>query len=459
MDGSFKRTTGSHSGPARFVFSLVAISLVAILIVAAVLRKPENVTSPTDFALVAVPTLEETQPVPLSTVPIGVRSEHDAAIIQKLDDYFGPLPQSRNPKPIERQIVRGIYILEGRNVDHVIELHQAGYINAVVLDFKESNGLRYVSEIPLAAEIGANMDYPLENTIKRLKDAGIYIIGRVVCFKDEQLARVHPDRAIQDKDGNPLQFSSEGGAIFLNPYDSRNWDYLIELCEEAIQMGADEIQFDYVRFPTGGSTTGAAAYFGDPETLPTRAQAINRFLETARIELQEKHGTPVGADVFSIAISSKIDGNNLGQDWATLTRTGIDNVCPLVYPSHYANESTNHYTGNGLGTYFAGKLYAKPDLHPYDVTKLALIEARVVGYSGAYSTVRPYLQAFTANYLPAGYYMEYDAAAIAQTIAAVYDAGFEEWLLWSPSGQYESAIFTDPAVRDHLGKAAALPES
>lgn len=459
MDGSFKRTSGGSSSLARIVISLVAISLVAVLIVVAILQKPEDVTSPTDFAMVTVPTLEATQPVELSTIPTGVRSEYDASVIQNLNDYFGPLPQNNNHKQTEHHVIRGVYILEGRNIDHILELHQAGYINAVVLDFKESDGLRYSSEVPLAAEIGASIDYPLESIIKRLKDAGVYIIGRVVCFKDERLAHAYPDRSIQDEDGNSLLFSSEGGAIFLNPYDSRNWDYLIELCEEAIHMGADEIQFDYVRFPTGGSTTGAVPYFGDPETLPTRAQAINRFLETARIELQEKYGVPVGADVFSIAISSKLDGNNLGQDWNTLTRTGIDNVCPLVYPSHYANDSTNHYTGNGLGTYFAGQLYAKPDLHPYEVTKLALIEAKVAGFSGASSTVRPYLQAFTANYLPAGYYMEYGAAAIAQTIAAVYDAGYKEWLLWSPSGQYEAAIFTDPAVQGHLDKDATLPES
>lgn len=447
MNGAFKRTTAARPPLSRRLVPLVAVALVAVLVLYALMQKTPETPQPSDFTEVNVATYADTATPTPEPPRRGVLSEFDEDEIARLDAFFGPLPDTDNPKSVSHQAVRGLYILEGINLDRVIDFADNGYINAAVVDFKEHDGLRYASKLPLAREIGAISSYPLQERIERLKEAGVYVIARIVCFKDTPLARAKPDQAIRDANGQVLGFSGEGGVAFLNPYDKRNWDYFIDIALEAVEMGVDEIQFDYVRFPTGRTTTGEMPYFGDPETIPTRAQAINRFLETARIRISEGYGIPVGADVFSIVIASRLDGEILGQDWRTIGLTGIDNICPMVYPSHYANSASNHYTGNGLGTYLGGQLFEKPDLHPFEVTKFALIEGQTAGLYGEYATVRPYLQAFTATYLPPGYYMEYDAAAIAETIAAVYEAGFEEWILWSPSATYEEAIFTDESLQ------------
>ena len=192
-------------------------------------------------------------------------------------------------------------------------------------------------------------------------DNNILVIGRIVCFKDPDLASQMPEYSIKDAAGNSLYFKNEGSNAFANPYDSRTWDYNISLALEAVQAGIDEIQFDYVRFPTGGTTTGESPYFGDPATTPTKAEVINRFLQTARIRIQDEYGVPVNADVFGIILSSSSDGASLGQDWATIGLTGVDSLCPMLYPSHYA-----------LNTILNGSTFEKPDYKPYEVLFAAL---------------------------------------------------------------------------------------
>lgn len=447
------RSTNRPPGSSRWIIPLATIAVVLVLIVAA-LWLPGKDAEETGFAPVTIPTVTPRPTSPVLTPPTGVLSESDPEEIEKIDQFFGPLPTPENLIPLERKKVRGIYVPIGQPIEPAIELYKQGHINAVVIDFKERGGMYFRSKNPDTQRIYLATDN-VSQQLDRLKEEGIYTIARIVCFTDTKMAAAHPERAIRDQAGNVLTFPSEGSASFLNPYDTRNWDNLISIALEAITLGADEIQFDYVRFPTGRSTSGERAYFGDPETIPTRVQAINRFLETARVKIQDTYGIPVGADLFSIVIMSRLDGNNLGQDWPTVGRTGIDTVSPMVYPSHYANNSQTHYTGNGQGTMLGGTMFEKPDLHPYEVTRLALIEGMPITMAKEYAHVRPFLQAFTATYLPSGYYMEYDAAAIAQTIAAVYAAGYDEWLLWSPFGTYPVEAFTDEVLQDRRDKDAA----
>jgi hypothetical protein len=230
-------------------------------------------------------------------------------------------------------------------------------INAFVIDLKESNGVMFNSTNELATQIGVVKSYyNLADVIKKCHDNNILVIGRIVTFKDPDLAKQLPDYSIRDAAGNQLYFKNEGKNAFANPYDKRVWEYNIDLALEAVQAGIDEIQFDYVRFPTGGTTSGEKPYFGEEGATPTKSEVINRFLQTARIRIQDEYGVPVNADVFGIILSSESDGKSLGQVWATVGLTGVDALCPMLYPSHYA-----------LNTVLNGKNFPKPDLSPYDV--------------------------------------------------------------------------------------------
>jgi hypothetical protein len=452
MRSAFQRSGRSGYRIVRWVVPgfLFALTIVMILVANNTMRRQAEAPTfaaveidkelPTTApkAAVAAAASQTAEQAPKAT---SMMSEFDPAEMEKIEAFFGPLPVIENPKPINHRKVRGIYILQGGHVEEAIELTKAGHINAVVLDFKEAYGLSYQSRVPLAVEVGANGGEDMRSRVERLKSEGVIVIGRIVCFKDDTMVQGKPELAIRDEEGNVLGFDGEGGASFLDPYKKENWYYFIDLAKEVIEMGVDEIQFDYVRFPTGAATGGNYPYFGAEENLPTRAQAINRFLETARIEIEDGLGIPVGADLFSIIMTSELDGEILGQDWMSVGRTGIDNVAPMIYPSHYANAHPAHYMGNGVGTWLGGQLFEAPDFYPYEVTKLALIEGRLATLAGNYSHVRSYLQAFTAAYLPDGYYMEYGPAEIAAAIDGVYDAGYDEWLLWSPFGVYEEEIF------------------
>lgn len=358
--------------------------------------------------------------------------------------FFGSLPEAQNPKGYRHNELRALYLGAAAGVDRTIELSQTTSINAVVIDLKESDGIKYDSQVPLAIESNSvRPAFNLPKVVERLHEANIKVIGRIVCFKDPILAEARPDLAILDAAGNPLLYKLEGKKPFVSPYNQAVWQYNVDIAREAIALGVDEIQFDYVRFPTGGTTSGAAPYFGPEGTVPSKVAAINRFIQYARVQIQDELAIPLGIDVFATIIISRGDGERIGQDWASLGLLGIDRVSPMIYPSHYANSATNHYTGNGTGQLINGTLYEKPDFYPYDVMYGTLVTGQKAASQPGYAiTVMPYLQAFTASYLPDGYYMKYDAAAIREQIRAIEDAGYSEWVCWNSRAVYPAEAFT-----------------
>lgn len=350
------------------------------------------------------------------------------------DSYWGPLEEVDNPIEIEHVPVHGLYLNAAVRLNENIELANNSEVDSFVIDLKEAEGVYFNSSNELANEIGyVYSAYNLEDVCATCHENGIRVIGRIVCFKDPTLANRYPDRAICDQNGNALQFYTEGSNAFANPYDSRNWDYLIDLALEAIDKGVDEIQFDYVRFPTGGTVSGADPYYGPEGTVPERLDAVNRFLQTARIRIQDTLGVPVSGDIFGIAVTSSLDGKILGQDWATVGFTGVDSLCPMIYPSHYA-----------LGTVMNNVTYDCPDKYPYDIMLNACLLGSDYYMRPGYSTVRPYIQCFTAYYLGEGNYLEHSYETVDIQIYALNRAGLDEWILWNalclyPEGNYDGA--------------------
>lgn len=357
--------------------------------------------------------------------------------------FFGPLPNLLPGRPPLKSIypVKGIYIGQGRTLDEALQLAKSTEVNAVVIDVKESWGLSYQSKVPLAVEMKASAGaLNLSEMFRRCHDAGVHVIARMVCFKDEVMCHARPDLCIRDEEGNLLRYELEGGASFVNPYLPENWNYLIDLAKEVISFGADEIQFDYVRFPTGSPEGEKPPRYSKQGGEPAKEFAINRFLETARVELQENMGIPVTADLFSIVMTSRLDGELIGQDWDRIGLTGINAICPMIYPSHYANASFGNQ-GNGVGSYIGKDFFEAPDLHPYDVVINAFIDGGDVAELKSFANLRPWLQAFTAEYLAPGFYIPYGAAEVREQIRAVYESGYAEWLLWNAEYVYPEEFF------------------
>lgn len=323
---------------------------------------------------------------------------------------------------IRREKVRGIYVTGlmagSANMDNLIALVDETCLNTMVIDIKDDQG-NITCQMDLSAnDIGAGRNYvsDMEGLIKELQEHHIYTIARISCFKDPYLAGMRPELALKKKDGG---FVTDTDDIFwVNPYEEEVWEYLTDIALAAADMGFDEIQFDYVRFPVGKSA--AAADYGVDTGVYSKEEAIVGFLSYAADRLHEKN-VAVGADVFGTVIDNKIDQEYTGQDYQLLGRT-VDVLSPMIYPSHYRN-----------GVYGL----SVPDAYPYETIQCAL-EASAKELEPIKeeerAIVRPWLQSFTATWVPG--HISYGGEEIKKQIQAVYDAGYDEWILWNAANRY-----------------------
>ena len=325
----------------------------------------------------------------------------------------------------ERVKVKGIYVtglMAGSgNFQNLLALVDETELNTMVIDVKDEEGrITYETDLESVRQMGAETRYirDMEGLMKQLKEHQVYTIARIVCFKDPFLAQNQPELALKKPDGTPV--ADVNGLAWVNPYREEVWEYLTEVAKEAAEMGFDEIQFDYVRFPIGNDADGAD-YGVDIQTY-TKQQAITDFLTYATGELSQA-GVPVTADVFGTIIGSDTDKERTGQDYPSLGSI-IDVLCPMVYPSHYGN--------NVFGL-------EVPDAHPYETVYAALTDSKeelsTVPEQDC-AIVRPWLQAFTAAWVDG--HISYGGDQIRQQIQAVYDAGYEEWILWNAANRYSA---------------------
>jgi len=310
-------------------------------------------------------------------------------------------------------------------MDKLIHIMDETELNAVVIDIKDDYGkitykMENVPDVVELESIESCID-DLPGLLKKFKEHNIYCIARIVTMRDPHLARVKPEWMLTKQDGTVYKDNS--GYAWVNPYKEEYWEYLRDIALECGRVGFQEIQFDYFRFCTD---KGADDCIFDEADVKDRDK-ISVITELAQYMASalKAEGLYMSCDVFGTIIRSRVDSRAVGQDYAQLASI-VDYICPMVYPSHYANESF------GLD---------HPDLYPYEAilgalkrSKSALAE---VSQEGKVAIVRPWLQAFTATWLGAGNYRQYGAEEIRQEIQAVYDAGYDEWILWSPSVTYD----------------------
>jgi hypothetical protein len=300
----------------------------------------------------------------------------------------------------------------------VVELLENTELNGVVVDVKGDRGwIPYRTEVPSAVAAGALGPVILrdfEDLIAGLKAKGVYTIARIVTFKDNVLARARPELAIIDtRSGNP--WIDQEKLAWVDPFREEVWAYNIEIAKEAARKGFDEIQFDYVRFPTDGRLS--AARYSRPVNQQSRLATISGFLERARRELAPL-GVFVAADIFGYAAFNEND-TDIGQRIEELA-PHLDFICPMVYPSGY------HVGVPG---------YRNPVKHPYEVVheSVRMIRKR----SGIHPVrVRPWLQDFKDYAFDR---RVFGPAEIRAQIKGSDDAGGAGWMLWNPRNRYTGA--------------------
>ncbi|MGI9617034.1 MAG: putative glycoside hydrolase [Acidimicrobiales bacterium] len=298
---------------------------------------------------------------------------------------------------LEPLTVRGIRVSREVAADparwrELLDLAEDSSVNTLVFDTKdEASTVLYESGVALANELGAvEVVYDPEKLLADAHERGLYTITRIVTFEDAVWANGDPEAKL--------------AGSWVDAGNPANWRYPIDLAVEACQLGFDEIQFDYVRFPSGRTAELAADLV--PQTGELRAMAIADFLAAARVEL-EAEGCGISAAIFGIVMSSDSD-ERLGQTPETISAV-VDAVSPMLYPSHYSP--------GWLG-------FADPNDHPGPVIAFSLDEGGDRVDAG--SAMRPWIQGF--------YYSGEQIKAQIEE-AEARGAG---WIIWNAAGNYRA---------------------
>jgi hypothetical protein len=237
-------------------------------------------------------------------------------------------PMPRAPREIRGvHLTMGLASVEGK-LSEYLALRAYG-LNTLELDVKDENGsIGFTSpNLPqLARDVGAaGLHYDGTGAARAAEEAGVYLIGRVVAFADPTLGPAQTGLALQWPDGTAWR--DPAGLAWLNPYDRRVWQYVVDVAAAAAKVGFDEIQFDYVRFPSDGDLESIVYPMSRREP---KERTIERFLAYASRRLKPL-GVRVSADLFGLAATRDL---GVGQSPKRLGRH-LDAIYPMVYPSHY----------------------------------------------------------------------------------------------------------------------------
>jgi hypothetical protein len=298
----------------------------------------------------------------------------------------------------------------------IMQMAEEGRIDTIQLDIKDESGqIGYLSQVPLAQQIGATRDYyDARAALDEIHAAGLRAVGRIVVFRDPVLGEAswnngHPDRLVQNTDGTPWT-GGYGEYAFTNFANPEVRDYNLAIAEEAAALGFDEILYDYIRRPDG-----YVEQMHFPGLSTTPSGSIATFLEESR-PLVRKHGALLGVSVFGIAATRP---QQIAQD-IPLMSEHVDYVSPMVYPSHW-----------GSGEYGV----ANPESQPYDITARSLADFVTLAEESS-TEVIPWLQDFSLR-------VTYGPDEVRAQIEAAESNGIGSFILWNAGCRYH-AVALDP---------------
>ncbi len=318
--------------------------------------------------------------------------------------------------------------------EHLYDLADHTEINAVVIDVKDYTGrISFAVDDPDLVASGAseNRIPDIKELIEKLHSKGMYVIARISVFQDSYLINVHPEWAVKTKEGAVWQ--DYKGVKWLDAGAKPVWEYVARIGRQAYAYGFDELNFDYIRFPSDGNLEDISYTWANGRT---RTEIIKDFYAYMHHEFVDS-GIPTSADLFGLTTSAEGD-LGIGQ----ILEYGLasfDYVAPMVYPSHF-------------GPGYDG--YAKPAKYPYEIIKSSMSSAIrkavsttttsvLVGESAIASTtpqlytkqmydknkLRPWLQAFDLGGI-------YTPEMVRKQIQATYDVGLSSWMLWNAASVY-----------------------
>ena len=305
-------------------------------------------------------------------------------------------------------------------IDDYIAFAKETKINAFVVDIIDDTNVGYASPYmeknsPTSFKYAQNSVENYQKAIKKLKDNGFYLIGRITAFKDSYYVDDHKDNAICNSSGTPLKHQS---SYWPSAFNRDVWKYDVELAKEAVElMGFNEIQFDYVRFPDGLISMEKAKTVNYNNTYDeTKAQAIQRFLMYATNELH-KLNVYVSADVFGESSYGSGYVTSYGQYWPAIS-TVVDVISAMPYTDHFGYNYGGH---------------EEPWLYPYDTISFWSKTAKKgQDLSASPAIARTWITAYNTPVAAKGTVLSYNSAEVEAQIKALFDNGLDGgYMTWN----------------------------
>ncbi|MAF59720.1 hypothetical protein CL631_02670 [bacterium] len=302
----------------------------------------------------------------------------------------------------------------------LVNLIEETELNSVVIDVKDYTGkLSFDTNHPLlkdsvSDECGA---YDMKEFLGELHEKGIYTIARITAFQDPYYTSIRPDLAVAKGSATSTVWKDYRGLSFIDVGATEFWDYLVAIGEETYKVGFDELNFDYIRFPSDGDMNDIYYPFSEEFVVSDpdlgKARVVRGFFSYLSKKLRPT-GAVLSADLFGMTTTNK-DDLNIGQilEYAD---PYFDYIAPMVYPSHYPPS-------------FLG--LENPNKNIYKVIHYSMSEGvkRLTKASSTPSKLRPWLQDFDYG----GYYGKEE---VREQIQATYDTGLTSWMLWDPANIY-----------------------
>lgn len=325
-----------------------------------------------------------------------------ASLALSLASLFPPLGVLPEAAPVRtmpaevKAVYATAYTVRGARLTELRQLLRETELNAIVINTKEPSGPK--------------LDEGLRATVQQLHDEGVWVIARHVMFQDDELASRDSRVALKRASGS--LWRDGGGRTWVDPASRDVWRYNLNIALRTLELGFDEINLDYIRFPTDGDTK--AIRYPNWNGKTAKEDTIAEFAEWFRRELKARYPrAAISADVFGYTFVEDWD-LGMGQRIKKLA-PHLDALAPMIYPSHYY--------GKNFG-------FANPAEHPYEVSYQTLLKGKPLLTAAPHTKVRPWFQDFNMGAI-------YTPTLVRAQFKALEDAGYQSgWMLWNPRNIY-----------------------
>jgi len=308
----------------------------------------------------------------------------------------------------------------------LVKLAEETEINSIVIDIKDYSGT--VSFIPDDSNFAGNdaggcIASGMKEFIGALHDKNIYVIGRITVFQDSFYSKLHPELAIKKASDQSVVWKDYKGLSFIDVGAKEYWKYISAISKESYAIGFDELNYDYIRYPSDGNMNDIYYPFSEEQVVADpekgKADILKRFFAYLDEDIRNT-GIPTSADLFGMTTTNG-DDLNIGQI-LEYAEPHFDYIAPMVYPSHYPTGFNGHTDVNA---------------YPYEIVKFSMDEGieKLLTASSTASKLRPWLQDFD-------YPVPYTPDMVQAQIQATYDAGLTSWMMWDPANVYTKEVYT-----------------